>query len=52
MNEHNHPLMLPNGYVYGETALKKMAGENAGNVICPKTKEIFTFNSASKVFIM
>jgi len=52
MNEHNHPLMLPNGYVYGETALKKMADENAGNVICPKTKEIFTFNSASKVFIM
>jgi len=52
MNEHNHPLMLPNGYVYGEQALKKMADDNGGNVICPKTKEIFTFNSASKVFIM
>jgi len=52
MNEHNHPLMLPNGYVYGEQALKKMAEENGGNVICPRTKEMFNFISASKVFIM
>jgi len=52
MNEHNHPLMLPNGYVYGQQALKKMADEYGGNVVCPRTKEMFSFNSASKVFIM
>jgi len=52
MNENNPPLMLPNGYVYGEQALKKMADDNGGSVICPKTKEIFAFNTASRVFIM
>ena len=52
MNEHNHPLMLPNGYVYGEQALKKMAEENGGNVVCPRTKEVFNINTTNKVYIM
>ncbi|KFM83088.1 Macrophage erythroblast attacher, partial [Stegodyphus mimosarum] len=39
LNEHNHPLMLPNGYVYGELSLKQMASENNGKVTCPRTKE-------------
>lgn len=40
LNEYNQPMMMPNGYVYGEQALEKMAQENNGTVICPKTKEI------------
>ena len=51
----NQSLKLSNlfrRYVYGEQALKKMADENGGSVICPKTKKIFTFNTASRVCIM
>ncbi|XP_069679041.1 E3 ubiquitin-protein transferase MAEA [Periplaneta americana] len=52
LNEHNQPMMLPNGYVYGEQALEQMALENNGQVICPKTKEIYSFKKLEKVFVM
>lgn len=52
LNEHNHPLMLPNGYVYGELALKQMAADNNGEVKCPRTKEVFDFKEAEKIFVM
>nr|XP_054766274.1 E3 ubiquitin-protein transferase MAEA-like [Lytechinus pictus] len=39
MNEHNPPMMLPNGYVYGEK-------------ICPKTKKVYSMDELEKVFIM
>ncbi|KAK4875021.1 hypothetical protein RN001_011443 [Aquatica leii] len=52
LNENNQPMMLPNGYVYGEQALEQMARENEGQVICPKTKEIFQFKKLDKVFVM
>ncbi|CAB1336954.1 unnamed protein product, partial [Coregonus sp. 'balchen'] len=40
MNENNPPMMLPNGYVYDD------------KVICPRTKEVFNFSQAEKVYIM
>ncbi|GAB6024914.1 hypothetical protein CHUAL_010019 [Chamberlinius hualienensis] len=52
LNEYNHPLMLPNGYVYGEKALHQMAQENNGKVTCPRTKETFLLKEAEKVFVM
>jgi len=52
LNEHNVPMMLPNGYVYGEQALTKMARENNGNIVCPRTKEVFSLSAASKVYVM
>ncbi|XP_050304582.1 E3 ubiquitin-protein transferase MAEA [Anthonomus grandis grandis] len=52
LNENNQPMMLPNGYVYGEQALAHMAKENNGKVICPKTKELFSFKKLEKVFVM
>ncbi|KOC65070.1 Macrophage erythroblast attacher [Habropoda laboriosa] len=52
LNEYNHPMMLPNGYVYGEQALKKMAQENNDTVICPKTKEVFPYKKIEKVYVM
>lgn len=70
MNEHNPPMVLPNGYVYGEQvghhpklvveditflhvqALKRMALENGGTVICPRTKEIYLFSTVKKVYVM
>ncbi|CAM6000956.1 unnamed protein product [Sphagnum balticum] len=52
LNEHNPPLVLPNGYVYGEQALRKMAQDNDGKVICPRTREIFDIKEAEKVYVM
>ena len=40
------------GYVYGERALENQARQNGGQVICPKTKEIYSFKDAEKVYIM
>ena len=51
-NENNHPMMLPNGFIYGETALIKMATENDGQIVCPRTKEIFSYSDAEKVYVM
>lgn len=52
LNENNPPLVLPNGNVYGELALKQMATENDGKVVCARTKEIYHFNELSKVYVM
>lgn len=52
LNEHNHPLVLPNGYVYGEQSLKLMSNQNNGKITCPRTKEVFDFKEAEKVFVM
>lgn len=52
MNENNQPMMLPNGHVYGERALEAQALQNEGQVICPRTKEIYSFKDAEKVYIM
>ncbi|KAH7639063.1 macrophage erythroblast attacher-like protein [Dermatophagoides farinae] len=52
MNENNQPLMLPNGYVYGEKSLRKMADENDGKVTCPRTNESFNFKAIEKVYVM
>lgn len=52
LNENNQPMMLPNGYVYGERALESQARQNEGQVICARTKEIYSFKDAEKVYIM
>jgi len=52
LNENNPPLALPNGNVYGELALRQMATENDGKVVCARTNETFNFSDLSKVFVM
>lgn len=52
MNEHNPPMMLPNGYIYGELGLKAMAAQNNGRIRCPKTHEEFSIDDLGKVFVM
>ena len=52
LNENNQPLMLPNGNVYGERALVKMAAENEGRVVCPREKKVFNLSDAKKVYVM
>jgi len=44
--------MLPNGFIFGEMALIKMAIENEGQIVCLMTKEIFAFSDAGKVYVM
>ncbi|XP_073969759.1 E3 ubiquitin-protein transferase Katazuke [Rhodnius prolixus] len=52
LDEHNQPMMLPNNRVYGKQSLLQMAAENNGQVICPRTKEVFPYSSTDKVFVM
>ena len=52
LNENNRPLMLPNGFVYGEHALNKMASENDGQIVCPRTKDIYAITELDKVYVM
>ena len=52
LNENNQPMMLPNGYVYGEEALLKMSMENDGQIVCPRTKEIYNIAEIEKVYVM
>lgn len=33
-------------------ALEQMAIENNGQIICPKTKEVYPFKKLEKVFVM
>lgn len=51
LNEHNLPMMLPNGQVYGQLALPSMTKEN-GIVVCPRTNQTFCNPKIEKVFIM
>lgn len=50
LNEHNQPLVLPNGYVYGEQALRSTS--RRGRVTCPRTRETFDLKDAEKVYVM
>ncbi|KAM3957992.1 E3 ubiquitin-protein transferase Katazuke [Aphomia sociella] len=50
LNEHNPPMVLPNGQVYGEKAINEMV--KLGSIVCPKTKEVFPIKSVEKVYVM
>lgn len=52
LNEHNQPMSLPNSHVYGQQSLIRMAEDNNGQVVCPRTKEVFSFQKAEKVYVM
>ncbi|KAH8018933.1 hypothetical protein HPB51_013999 [Rhipicephalus microplus] len=50
LNEHNQPLVLPNGFVYGEQALRAIARH--GRVTCPRSRDSFDLREAEKVYVM
>lgn len=52
LNENNPPLMMPNGYIYGESSLKAMAAKNNGRIKCPKTNEEYNIRDVEKVYVM
>lgn len=37
MNEHNPPMVMPNGYVYSQKAISQIVARNDGEVVCPIT---------------
>jgi len=51
MDEHNPPVALPNGQVYSEKALKRMAEKDNGRIICPATKSEYTLQDLKKIYI-
>ncbi|ORZ23401.1 CTLH/CRA C-terminal to lish motif domain-domain-containing protein [Absidia repens] len=51
MNEDNPPMLLPNGRVYSLEALKEMASQSNGVIICPRTGDTFSLDDLKKVFV-
>ncbi|KAL6503636.1 hypothetical protein OROGR_025559 [Orobanche gracilis] len=51
MDTENPPLVLPNGYVYSNKALKDMANQNHGKITCPRTGLVCDFTEAVKAYI-
>lgn len=52
MNENNPPMMLPNGYIYGEMSLRELSKRDDGRITCPKTNQEFEFREVVKVYVM
>jgi macrophage erythroblast attacher len=52
MNGDNLPMALPNGNVYSSKALRKMADQNEGSVICPKTNQKFALKDCKVVYVL
>jgi macrophage erythroblast attacher len=52
ITEDNPPMVLPNGWVYGEAALRKLAEEGGGRVTCPRTGAVFEFAQLRRAFVL
>ncbi|XP_018799251.1 PREDICTED: macrophage erythroblast attacher-like [Bactrocera latifrons] len=51
LNEHNLPMMLPNGQIFGQLAVPEITRED-GAVVCPITNTKFSSPKVEKVFVM
>ena len=51
MNEHNPPMVLPNGMVYSREALQEMAERCGGEILCPRTGFKCAFGDLAKAYI-
>ncbi|KAI0977911.1 hypothetical protein GJ496_009526 [Pomphorhynchus laevis] len=51
INEHNPGMMLPNGQIYGESAIQKLVRED-GSVVCPQTGDVCQLKHIKKIFIV
>jgi len=52
MDENDPPMSLPNGCVYSETAVANLAAENSGDIICPRTQQVFSVTEVDKVYVL
>lgn len=51
LNEHNLPMMLPNGQILGQLALTEISKDD-GTLVCPITNQSFAQPKIEKVFVM
>ena len=51
MDEHNPPIMLPNGEIYSQKAILEMCEKNNGVLTCPQTNEVFKMDQITKIFL-
>uniref|UniRef100_A0A914KP22 E3 ubiquitin-protein transferase MAEA n=2 Tax=Meloidogyne TaxID=189290 RepID=A0A914KP22_MELIC len=47
--EDNRPMMLPNGHVYGEKSMRKLAKNN--EFVCPRTLTVYSLDDIQRVFL-
>ena len=52
MDEHNPPLVLPNGCVYSKNALMRMAQADGGYVTCVRTQERYALEECKQAFVL
>ncbi|KAJ0405390.1 hypothetical protein P43SY_000269 [Pythium insidiosum] len=55
MNEHNRPLVLPNGFVYSQQAVDQLTTEapgSQGSIHCPETRDVFAVSDLKPVYIL
>ncbi|VDP07213.1 unnamed protein product [Soboliphyme baturini] len=52
LNENNPPMVLPNGMAYGHNSLMAIMAENNGRIVCPRTKDVYEFEQAKRVYVM
>ncbi|KAI6203759.1 hypothetical protein M3Y94_00593600 [Aphelenchoides besseyi] len=52
LDEENRPLMLSNGRVYGERAIRMMAEKQTGVIICPRTNETCQMKEIRKLYVL
>lgn len=52
MDENNPPMAMPNGHVYSQKALTKLAEDNDGTVVDPRNQDTARLDELRKCFIM
>jgi len=52
MDEHNPPLVLPNGMVYSRKSLMDMAQARNGRVLCPRTNTEYLLTECRQAYIL
>ena len=51
LNEHNEPVALPNGMVYGVNSLRALATPD-GRVTCPRTGQTYALSETKRLYVM
>ena len=52
LDDSNPPMVLPNGFVYSEKAVRGMTNASNGNITCPRTSQNFHQHDLKKIFIV
>ncbi|OMJ75346.1 hypothetical protein SteCoe_25543 [Stentor coeruleus] len=50
MDEHNPPVVLPNGQTFSEQGIKKITQDN--KIVCPVTRAVFNTKQVTRVYIV